>query len=401
MPTATEKLTEDRIRDLAREEITASKKKKYIPTPTQMKKMLLDLPDQTTRKYELDVVDYALKWDDTVIKNELPKFIELIGGENPSQEDRRLAFHAFCVAESYARRNENLSELKATMQKYQDYFTNEPFLIHLDVCSTIKELEAFRKTAWTPERLHSAIQTARVNMENLKGSVNKPEEGNIGGAHAFGETVLLAFENAPGLLDRLPNTSKEDLLKEALDVLVEIHIQDSKYAKFYCTHGRLFAVAGRYEEALDYLNKAIDKEDSSRTDYPIRIGRYLAFAQQIRAQQQNHENRLAADEQLKAVTQAFEEQTKDSTTKSMEFLGLFSGIVSFTIGSLTIGGAVAEQSIKHAAGLIIVLMGALVGVFAAFGIILHGAWGKKAIRNLIVLLLGLGIVLGGIWLCLQ
>ncbi len=401
MPTDTEFLTESRIRDLAKEEIQASKKNKYIPTVQQIKDMLLALPAQTVRKFETDVVNYALKWDDTVIKNELPKLIQLVGGDNPTKEDRKLAFHAFCVAESYARRNENLSELKETMQQYQAYFSNEPFLIHLDVCSTIKELEAFRKTAWTPERLESVIKTARINMENLRGAVNKPEEGNIGGAHAFAETVLLAFENASGLLDKLTGTTKEDLLKEALDVMVETHIQDSKYAKFYCTHGRLFAVAGRYEEALDYLNKAIDKEDSSKADYPIRIGRYLAFAQQIRAQQQNCENRLAADEQLKTVTQAFEDQTKESTTKSMEFLGLFSGIVSFTIGSLTIGSAVAEQSIKHAAGLIIVLMGALMGVFAAFGIILHGAWGKKAIRNLIVLLLGLGIVLGGIWLCLQ
>ena len=401
MPTDTEILTESRIRDLAKEEIQASKKNKYIPTVQQMKDLLLALPAQTVRKFETDVVNYALKWDDTVIKNELPNFIELIGGENPSKEDRKLAFHAFCVAESYARRNENLSELKEIMQQYQAYFSNEPFLIHLDVCSTIKELEAFRKTAWTPERLESVIKTARINMENLRGAANKPEEGNIGGAHAFAETVLLAFENAPSLLDKLTGTTREDLLKEALDVMVETHIQDSKYAKFYCTHGRLFAVAGRYEEALDYLNKAIDKEDSSKADYPIRIGRYLAFAQQIRAQQQNFENRVAADEQLKTVTQAFEDQTKESTTKSMEFLGLFSGIVSFTIGSLTIGSAVAEQSIKHAAGLIIVLMGALMGVFAAFGIILHGAWGKKAIRNLIVLLLGLGIVLGGIWLCLQ
>ena len=246
MPTDTEILTESRIRDLAKEEIQASKKNKYIPTVQQMKDLLLALPAQTVRKFETDVVNYALKCDDTVIKNELPNFIELIGGENPSKEDRKLAFHAFCVAESYARRNENLSELKEIMQQYQAYFSNEPFLIHLDVCSTIKELEAFRKTAWTTERLESVIKTARINMENLRGAANKPEEGNIGGAHAFAETVLLAFENASGLLDKLTGTTKEDLLKEALDVMVETHIQDSKYAKFYCTHGRLFAVAGRY-----------------------------------------------------------------------------------------------------------------------------------------------------------
>lgn len=401
MPTNTEILTESRIRELANEMIAADKKKKYIPTTEQMEQMLLDLPPQTSRQYEMDVVQYALKWDDTVIKGELGNFIKRIDKKNPSDKDYRIAFNAFCVAESYARRNENLSELKATMKQYQDKFASEPFLIHLGVCSTIKELEAFHKSAWTPERLSAAIQTARTNMDNLRGAINKPKEGNIGGAHAFAETVVLAFENALPLLEKIPNLSKEDLLNEALEVIVETHIQDSKYAKFYCTHGRLFAVAGRYDDALNCLNKAIDKEDSSKVDYPIRVGKYLAYVQQIRAQQQAADNKLAAAEQLQNVVATLEEQTKDSTTKSMEFLGLFSGIVSFTIGSLTIGGAIAEQSIMHAAGLIVVLMGALMGVFAAFGIILHGAWGKKAIRNLIVLLLGLCIVLGGIWLCLQ
>ena len=104
---------------------------------------------------------------------------------------------------------------------------------------------------------------------------------------------------------------------------------------------------------------------------------------------------------MQAYERKLEEQEKQTIVKNMEFLGLFSGIVSFTIGSLTIGSAVANQSILHAAGLIVVLMGALMGVFAAFGIILHGVVGKKAGRNFFVLLLGLAIVVGGILLCLR
>lgn len=398
MPTDTEKLTEAYIKRMIDEAIEASKHDKYLPIKEQMRAELLALPPQTERQFERDIVKYALKWDDRVILNKdgqtalLYEFIDLIKQEAPSEEDRRLAFAAFCIAENYARRNENLTSLTALEKNYGHYFKDEPFLLHLEVCTLIKKLEAYKKEEWENTDFSIVLQKALTNMQNLT--------GNIGGAHAYAELVLLAFENAPELLNYLNDKKKEKLLQSALDTMVVVHDRDA-YAKFYCTHGRLFAVAGKYDEALEYLNMAIDKEDSSKSDYPIRVGRYLTFIQQVRSQQQAELDKLAADEQLKHVVKTMEDQTKDSTTKSMEFLGLFSGIVSFTIGSLTIGGAIAEQSIRHAAGLIIVLMGALMGVFSAFGMILHGFASKKTLRNLVVLLMGLGIIAGGMWLCLQ
>ncbi len=398
MPTDTKVLTESYIKKMIDGAIEASKRDKYLPTKDQMREELLSLPAQTERKFEKDIVKYALKWDDSIIVSKdhntpvLYEFIDLIKQETPSAEDRQLAFAAFCIAENYARRNENLTTLKALETNYGHYFKDEPFLLHLEVCTDIKELEAYNKDEWENRDFSVILQKAYTNMHNLT--------GNIGAAHAYAELILLAFENAPSLLDYLNEKKKEKLLQSALDVMVVVHDRDA-YAKFYCTHGRLFAVAGKYDEALEYLNMAIDKEDSSKSDYPIRVGRYLTFIQQVRSQQQAEANKLAADEQLKNVVQKMEDQTKDSTTKSMEFLGLFSGIVSFTIGSLTIGGAIAEQSIKHAAGLIIVLMGALMGVFSAFGMILHGFANKKTVRNLIVLLMGIAIIAGGMWLCSQ
>ncbi len=389
MPTDTKILTEDRVRELAKDVVNASKKGKAIPSLEEIKKQFLALPPQTERAFEQTVVDYATKWDDSVIHGDVQALIDQIKQETPTPEEKQLAFIAFCVMENYARRSENLTDLRKLTKDYRQYFEEEPFLLHLKICSDIKELEAFKKASWTPERLEQLIRDARENMTNLT--------GNVGADHAFAETVLLAFENAPVLLDEIPKLKKQDVLKEALDVMVEVHVKEPKYAKFYSTHGRLLAIDGQFEDALDKLNKAIDKEDNTRTDYPIRIGRYLAFIQQVRALQQAHRAQLAAEEQLKV----FEEKTQQSTGKSMEFLGLFSGIVSFTIGSLTITGAIAEQSIKNAAGLIVILMGALIGVFAAFGMILHGVWGKRAVRNLVVFLLGLAIVAGGIWLCLQ
>lgn len=404
MPTDTEILTEAYVKKMIDGAIEASKKNKYLPTKAQMTELLLALPAQTERKFEKTVVgEYAVKWDDRVFsykeeidgievekKGELFDLIDLIKQENPTAEERKLAFAAFCVAENHARRNENLTTLKTLETSYGSYFKDEPFLLHLEVCTEIKKLEAYKKEEWENKSFSELLEKAKRNMQQLT--------GNIGASHAYAELILLAFENDPTLLNYLSEQKKEKLLQSALNTMVVVHDKDD-YAKFYCTHGRLFAVAGKYDEALEYLNIAVDKEDSSNPNYPIRVGRYLTFIQQVRSQQQAEINKLAADEQLKNVVQKMEDQTKDSTTKSMEFLGLFSGIVSFTIGSLTIGGAIAEQSIQHAAGLIIVLMGALMGVFSAFGVILHGFESKKTLRNLVVLLMGIGIIAGGLWLC--
>ena len=117
--------------------------------------------------------------------------------------------------------------------------------------------------------------------------------------------------------------------------------------------------------------------------------------------------------QMHEMKLAMEAQEKETMAKNMEFLGLFSGIVSFTIGSLSISGAIAEQSIRHAAGLIVVLMGALMCVFAAFGIILHGFHKVKIAkktqkyersficRHLVVFALGALVVAGGILFCMS
>ena len=210
MPTATEKLTEAYIKRMIDEAIEASKHDKYLPIKEQMRAELLALPPQTERKFEKDIVKYALKWDDSVILNKdgktalLYEFIDLIKQEAPSEEDRRLAFAAFCIAENYARRNENLTSLTALEKNYGHYFKDEPFLLHLEVCTLIKKLEAYKKEEWENTDFSIVLQKALTNMQNLT--------GNIGGAHAYAELILLAFENAPELLNYLNDKKKEKLL---------------------------------------------------------------------------------------------------------------------------------------------------------------------------------------------
>lgn len=435
-------LTKEELKAMIDQSVKAALNHKEAPDKAGIEKYLKALPDQTERDFEKKVVRYSTNWADEIFyyeeevdkvkiikKGILFDFIDLIKKKAPTDAERKIAFCAFCVAENHERRHENLTNLNELENTYGPYFKDQPFLLHLTLCKQIKELEAYKRKNWNAEKLRKIIEDARINMVNLRGDVcteKEPNAGNVGAAHILAEIILLAFENAPDLVDQIA-MDKADLLEEALEVIEIVHRKDPNYAKFYCTHGRLLAVAGRFEDALYNLSIAIDKEDSTKADYPIRVGRYVSYVNQIRAQRQADENRKLADKQLddavttlneqaskiadqnnnqlEVLSNTIEEKNKESTTKSMEFLGLFSGIVSFTIGTISISSEIEKFTAQHVAGLIVVLMGALLAVFAGFGIILHGmdmrkATGRKGLRNLFVLLLGIGIVVGGYFLCL-
>ena len=108
--------------------------------------------------------------------------------------------------------------------------------------------------------------------------------------------------------------------------------------------------------------------------------------------------------QQKAVESQIQEQIgklSSSTVKNLEFLGLFAGIVSFTIGGVNIASNASAFSFQGAAGLLIVLLGALLEVFCGFGIILHGWVPEKRSRNLVVLVFGLLMIALGLVLCIR
>ncbi len=424
------------MREVYHEELKAAGKK--VLSLEEIKQEFLKLPGEEYRAYESAITGFARDWADFIIKKKQeddpePPILQLLSNHklNPApvgSDEEKCAFAAFAVAINYERLQKNPHHEKAFLDDYRAYFgkCNEQnihehiYFFHLDVLYRMDEA----KINHNDEFLKKLITDAKTNSDNL---VN-----NHGGLHAFAETVALVFENASDeLLAELKASSKDDWMKiakkaaqEAIDKDIEEQkiqahkkgIYDGKfdaYAKFYCTRGRIEALCGELEAAIKSVNEAIKLEKNTRTDYSIRIGQYAGYEQQFRAQQKLQVQERAMADQMHEMNLLMEQQEKESMAKNMEFLGLFSGIVSFTIGSLSITGAIAEQSIKHAAGLIVVLMGALMCVFAAFGIILHGFHMVKRdkktqkfersfmYRHLIVFGLGALVVAGGILFCLS
>lgn len=436
------------MRNVYQEEQKAAGKK--VLSMKEIKDAFKALPGEEYREYELAVARFARDWADFIIKKEKKKDKdkdkdqgtdkekeeeEKDDGPEPlirqllpkkgeqlqyGTEEEKIAFAAFAVAVNYERLHKNRIEEGKLLAKYREHFGKKHqvefapeqyehvFFFHLDVLYRM-DLAVDNND---DDFLMDLLRDSKINSINLT--------KNHGGHHAFAETTALAFENAkPHLREQLANAPEHWLEAAKISVNNAI-LHDPDYAKFYCTYGRVLALCGDLEGAIKNINQAIALEKSTRTDYSIRIGQYSSYDQQFRAQQKlrNQQETMAKmeatmAEQMEEMKLAMEAQEKESMAKNMEFLGLFSGIVSFTIGSLTITGAIAEQSIKHAAGLIVVLLGALMCVFAAFGMILHGFHAvrrnKKTqkfersfiYRHLVVFILGAAVVLGGIYFCLS
>src|SRR4030095_6934489 len=95
-----------------------------------------------------------------------------------------------------------------------------------------------------------------------------PYHAGIG--HHYAETVALCVYEKYHLPDK-------DLLDAALRAVDASIDEEPRYAKFHRTRGWLQFLAGDSEEGKQSFARAMDYEDSSESDYAIRIGSYQAL----------------------------------------------------------------------------------------------------------------------------
>lgn len=378
-----------------------------VTSKEELIQRLKHLPDEKKREYEKTIL--ALAMDDREIDPEKRKELhhafagwvdELMGSPTDlplSAEEEKVAFGAFYIRVNQLRRNEDRSQEYELLRSYKDRFREHPLLNHLYVMCLLDI---------------DPVGNAKKILD--KGYKNMQEiPHNAGVYHVLAIAVADIFEATEFQPELQPDSiwlqRGEDAAREALEL-------DDGYAKFHCTMGRLLPLKGEFSTALAEISQAIDLENSNHRDYALRISGYRMYYQRIQDKQRSEsmqakvqvqideakrltEQIRASIQETEKKQQQLEEETRNSLTKNMEFLGLFAGIVSFTIGGISIASAMAERSFVGAAGLLVVLMGALLCVFAGFGVILHGYRGDKSRRNIVVLLFGAGMILLGVFLC--
>ena len=362
-----------------------------INSKAELVNFLSTLPKETNRNFEKSIISLfteGAQGTDFFVWAE-----ELANSEITNEESEKVAFAAFCILINVARRSLDHSKETDLINTYRLKFGNHAFFKHLQLLCMLNN-----HIGIDPVEI---LELAYENSRNIY--------TNAGVQHALADAVATLFEETEFTPEQKPDPI---WLERGMDAVLRAINVDTTYAKFYCTKARILSLQGNHKEALRCIDTAIDYENSKNKDYALRVGRYQMYAQTINNRLHNELMRKQMHDEMSAQKESYltemqqrqeelEDQTNRSRIKNMEFIGLFAGIISFTIGGLNIAQGLAGHSISAVAGLIIVLMGALLGVYAGFGVILHGFSGKESVRNYIVFIMGAILIAGGVFLCLM
>jgi tetratricopeptide (TPR) repeat protein len=216
-----------------------------------------------------------------------------------------------------------------------------------------------------PDDLRTSVERARIACKLL------PQHTGI--LHNLAEGIVQCCEEEVVLED------EPAALKEAQEILTAIIATEPNYAKFYCTKGRLEAIHHRFAEAKAYIRRAIDKEDSAKRDYAVRLSDYEAHLLSVQI-------RESAWKQMQRMTEIYD-QVKEAQGRNLEILGFFSAVVALIIGGVQTS---QRHSFLESAQLLLTLTGALLFGFAGLGLLVHGAHDVK--RSVLLFVLAIFVV---------
>lgn len=271
---------------------------------------------------------------------------------NEKDDDLKILYAVFYCINIYHRHNFNNEKLNTLWNKYSSQFEKFESLPHLDINRFLLELNFCNDLDKQQDFLQRASNEAARFHENA------------GYKHAFALLFVDIIEKNENDVDFYTNLIK-DWYSKAINAINSAIQLDPNYARYYCTKGRILSIMGNYKEADEQICTAIVKEDSAKYDYAIIINKY----QYYRIQNQSKMQLKNFQCQIENVQEEID-KTSNSIISNIETIALFSGVVSFILGTLTITN---ETSIAHAALLIVVLMSCLMIVFVAFILLLHSS----------------------------
>lgn len=329
---------------------------------------LRNLPNETEREFEIQLTDLVEHTDNSILRE---KLITVLADE---QQEEAIAYAAFyCLTISY-RRTKDISLLENIVKQYESKFENSHLTYSHIYALYLKEKGIGKDVIQIIQKSYDAYT-----------KLNK----NAGVVHNFADIVATAYEESDTKIRNYIETDWLDKAQEAVELSIQL---DANYAKYYCTKGRLLAIKEKYGEAIESIKRAIDLEDSSETDYVIRLGNYQYYLLMVQTKKYNSllNNQLKKyDETIKVTKNEIDKKFQENSIKYLEFLGFFAAVVSFTIGSIQI---INNQSFSDAKNLIVILFAVLLCVFSSFGILLHG-FGKRTLPNAVIFGIGLIIIL--------
>lgn len=230
------------------------------------------LPEEDKRDFELSLTQFAKKFNNPENKDLIDHLLKILE-EDHSDKIRYYAFYCLNIIYRYKRDFYKLNDL---YEKYEKEFEWHPTFKHLKVLFQIES--------------ESMYDFDEVLNDTFRDSMFLSK--NAGFVHLFPVVFAKIYESG-GLSNPEAFLNKWlDRALKAADLAIKL---DSNYAVYYQTKGRVLAINNDFDEAIQYINKAISLEDSERSDYPLRISEY-----------QYHKLRIQVDKKLKQLQKAID-----------------------------------------------------------------------------------------------
>jgi hypothetical protein len=318
---------------------------------------LSSLPAPNERLYETEITRYVGRTPAAERSQRLASLLSLLLDDGA---DEKLRFAAFFALATFYRRSHDTTQLERLLFQWEERFSGSPLFDH------VKAL-ALNMRGGRSNRLSALdlVRRARGKWPH-----------HVGIAHSFAETVAFCVYEKYHLPEKA-------LLGEALRAVDGAIDEEPRYAKFHRTRGWLQFLAGDAEEGKQSFARAMDYEDSSESDYAIRIGSYQTLLDALNARQE-----LLA---LRGVAESVREDLVHSRDRYLEFLGFFAGLLALMLGAISF--ASAHFTFREGYALILTLGGVLLVAFGGFGLLLQK--GRDVGRVLVLLFLGLLLLSAG------
>lgn len=156
------------------------------------------------------------------------------------------------------------------------------------------------------------------------------------------------------------------LIRQAITAQdVALVSSQDRYPRYYATKALLLQLAEDWDGALAAIGRAIDLEDSSLADYPVRIGQYEATRSEIRAERRLRDLFKQSDQELLLLRQEFgrvRTELAEMRNSTLTLVGLLAAIVAFITTSTTL---VARLTLHDAIRFIGISVAGILIVFAS------------------------------------
>ncbi|MDR0797417.1 MAG: hypothetical protein LBE70_01670, partial [Nitrososphaerota archaeon] len=271
------------------------------------------------------------------------------------------AFYAYVINCRYNHKEQNFENIEYFFK--EETFKNHKSHLHLHL--EWRNRYHPTKVKWYPD-----VESAK------KDKADNPEHAGV--AYLFGSLIATVYENN----NEEDETKEErktnlDTAYDAVEKAIELAKSEREkkgYTKFYSGKSRLLYLQKKFKEALVAIDIAIKNEPHDESSTSENMRRYYDQKMKImlafNAEMGDKMSKIDED-MNKLQNQAKKDlrNLRKQNSKNMEFLAIFTAIITLIIGSLQF--VAGQPNLDDAIKLMLVLFGVLLSAFAGFRIIFH------------------------------